>query len=131
MTEPGSQTTDLNIDPADLYREETFTDRRAGTIRRMVPVTSDGTPDDTRPILYIGQAQLMTPVGAMPISFEIDAQSLTEAIERFPAVLRQAVDRTIKEAEELRREAASSIVVPEAGMGGPGGLPGGGKIKIP
>jgi hypothetical protein len=39
--------------------------------------------------------------------------------------------------EELRREAASSIIVPEGGAGplggpgGPGGLPGGGKIQMP
>jgi hypothetical protein len=41
----------------------------------------------------------------------------------------------MKDLQELRRQQASSIVVPQGGMsglGGPGGLPGaGGKIQIP
>jgi hypothetical protein len=42
----------------------------------------------------------------------------------------------MKDLQELRRQAASSIVVPQGGMGGLGGLPGGGmpgggKIQIP
>ena len=31
---------DIKMDPATLYREEIYTDRRIGTIRAMVPVTS-------------------------------------------------------------------------------------------
>lgn len=30
------------MDPSQVYREETFTDRRVGTIRRLTPVTADG-----------------------------------------------------------------------------------------
>jgi hypothetical protein len=38
----------------------------------------------------------------------------------------------MRELQELRRQAASSIVVPQGGMGGlPPGIPGGGKIQIP
>ena len=32
---------DIRIDTNSLYREEVFTDRRAGTLRRMVPVRSE------------------------------------------------------------------------------------------
>ncbi len=128
---------ELSMDAGDLYREEVFTDRRAGTIRRLVPVTADGDDDPSRPVRYVGQAQLMTPVGVMPLTFELDADSLKAAVERFPAGVREAVERAIEEAKELRRQASSSIVVPESGqvdLGGglpPGGLPGGGKIKLP
>ena len=69
-------TADLQMDPAALYREETFTDQRIGTLRRMTPVTADGDDDPARPVLYIGQAQLMTPMGAIPLVFEISAESL-------------------------------------------------------
>ena len=41
-----------------------------------------------------------------------------------------ALEDAIEEAREMRREAASRIVVPEVG-GGMGPAPGGGKIKFP
>ncbi len=131
---PDETSLELKMDPTALYREEVFTDRQAGTLRRLTPVTPDGSPDGTRAVIYVGQAQLLTPVGALPLSFEIDARSLQEAIERFPQAAKVAVDQAVEELKELRREASSSIVLPEAGggLGGPpGGLPGGGKIQLP
>ncbi|UCE90066.1 MAG: hypothetical protein JSW10_04390 [Pseudomonadota bacterium] len=126
------KTSELKMDPAALYREDVFTDRKLGTIRMMTPVTSAGEPDVARKVLYAGQAQLLTPVGTLPLSFEIDADSLADAIEKFAGAAQIAVDQTMKELQEMRREAASSIVVPGTGMGGPGGLPGGGgKIQMP
>ncbi len=35
---------DVKLDPASLYQEDVFTDRRAGTIRRLKPITADGSP---------------------------------------------------------------------------------------
>lgn len=124
---------ELKMDPAALYLEEVFTDRRIGTIRRMTPVTRDGGPDATRPVQYVGEAQLMTPMGALPIAFEIEAKSLGEAADKFADGARAATERAVRELQQMRREAASSIVVPQGGMGGmPGvGMPGGGKIQIP
>ncbi len=126
---------ELKMDPANLYREETFTDRRVGTIRRLTPVKTDGTTDGNRKVLYLGQVQLLTPIGALPISFEIEAGSLGEAVEKFGTAAQEAAEHTVKELRELQREAASSIVIPERMPGGfgPGGLPGagGGKIKLP
>ena len=57
------------MDSQDLYREDMFTDRRVGTIRVLTPVKADGTPDPSRPASYVGQAQIMTPAGALPLSF--------------------------------------------------------------
>jgi hypothetical protein len=127
---------ELKMDPANLYREEVFTDRRMGTIRRLTPVKADGSADDKRKVIYVGYAQLLTPVGALPISFEIEAASLGEAIEKFGPAAQAAVERTVKELRELQREAASSIIIPESGAAGgfgPSGLPpgGGGRIKLP
>jgi hypothetical protein len=68
-------------------------------------------------------------MGALPVTFEIDAATLDDAVTQYAAAAKQAVDRTVKEIQELRRQAASSIVIPQGGM--PGGLPGGGKIQIP
>jgi hypothetical protein len=103
------------MDSAQIYREETFTDRKVGTIRRLTPVSAAGAADSTRPVLFVGQAQVMTPMGAVPISFEIEASTLDVAIEKFGAAAEQAVQQTMQELQELRREQASSLVIPDAG----------------
>lgn len=124
---------DMKMDSSLLYREEIYTDRRIGTIRALVPVTSAGATDGSRPIVYTGEAQIMTQMGPLPISFEIEATSLTEAVEGYAAAAKVAVERTVKELQDLRRQAASSIVLPgQPGAGfPPGGLGGGGKIQMP
>ena len=61
------------MDAKSLYREEIYTDRKMGTLRVMLPVTASGDPDKARPTLYLGEAQLMTNMGPLPISFEIEA----------------------------------------------------------
>ena len=121
---------EIRFDAASLYREEVFTDRTAGTIRRLVPVQVNGEPDALRPTLYSGQTQLLTPGGVLPLGFEIEAASLEDAIARFPAAVQEALHQAIEEAREMRREAQSRIVVPEAGGLGGGGLGGGGRIKL-
>lgn len=125
------------MDPAALYREDVYTDRAVGTIRVLTPVKADGSPDPGRKTAYVGEAQLLTSVGALPVNFEIEAASLEEAAKKFGAAARDAVERTVKDLQELRRQAASSILVPQGGMGslgglgGAGGIPGGGKIQLP
>jgi hypothetical protein len=122
-----SRSAEIRVDPAALYLEEIFTDRRIGTIRRHTPVTRDGQPDAARAVVYTGETQIMTPAGALPIAFEIDAESLGDAAEKFGPLAKEAIERTVRELQELRRQAASSIVVPQGPI--PGG--GGGKIQLP
>ena len=119
---------ELKVDPASLYLEEIFTDRRVGTIRRMTPVNKEGTRDNARPVLYVGETQVLTPAGALPIAFEIQAGSLEDAAEKFGQLAKEAIERTVKELQELRRQAASSIVVPQGPLPPVGG---GGKIQMP
>lgn len=128
---PDDRSGDPKMDPKSLCREEMITDRKVGTIRVLTPIKSDGSPDSGREVTYIGEAQLLTSVGTLPINFEIEAKTLDEAVTRFAEVAKEAVERTMKDLQELRRQAASSIVVPQGGMGGLGGMPGGGKIQIP
>ena len=123
---------EIEIDPKGLYREDVYTDRRAGSIRRLTPVNPDGSPDATRAVLFSGQTQLLTPAGVLPLGFEIEAATLAEALQKFPEGVKVALEQAIDEAREMRREAASRIVVPEVGGSvGPGPGPGGGKIKFP
>ena len=125
---------EIQLDSKGLYREDVFTDRRAGSIRRLTPVTVEGAVDTTRPVLFSGQTQLLTPAGVLPLGFEIEAHTLEEALKKFPEGVKVALEQAIDEARELRREAASRIVVPEVGSAvgpGPGAGAGGGKIKFP
>src|SRR5690349_9110108 len=119
---------DIRLDPNGMYREETFTDLRSGSLRRMVPVTRDGKDDPSRPVLYEGHASLMTQRGPLPLQFHLEASSLDDALARFPEAAKQALTETLEELRRLQREAQSSIVVPGAGGMGPGGM-GGGLIK--
>ncbi len=122
-------TPELKMDPANLYREEVFTDRKVGTIRVMTPVKRDASTDAGRKVIYVGETQLMTPVGALPLAFEIEADSLGNAAAKFAEVAQVAVERAVRELQEMRRQASSSIVIPEGippGLGGPDG-----KIKLP
>jgi hypothetical protein len=113
---------EITFDATALYQEEVFTDRTAGTIRCLKPVLTSGAPDPSRPVLFSGQTQLLTPGGVLPLGFEIDAVSLEEAITKFPAAVQEALNQAIEEAREMRREQSTRIVVPEAG--------GGGRIKL-
>jgi hypothetical protein len=141
--DPSDRIPEPRLDAAALYLEEVFTDRRVGTIRRMTPVDRDGAPDPAGKVLYVGETQVMSTVGALPIVFEIEAENLGDAADRFGGLAKEAIERTMRELQELRRQAASSIVVPQGGMGGlgggglgggglgGGGLGGGGKIQLP
>jgi len=123
----------VSMDAKGIYREDIFTDRRVGTIRRLTPVTADGGPDGTRPVVFVGQAQVMTPMGALPISFELDSVTLDGAIAKFGVAAEEAVQQTMRELQELRREQASSLVIPDAAgaaaLSNPGDLVGRGRPR--
>lgn len=125
----GKPADDARLDARNLYREEVFTDRQVGSIRVLIPVSGDGTVDDGRKTVFVGQASLYTPAGALPLNFELNADSLADAIEKFPAAANQAVEETMQQLQEMRRQSASSLVVPGSGQGG--GMGGGGGIQMP
>ena len=115
-----NQIPEIKLDVTQLYREDTFTDRKAGTLRRLTPVKSDGSDDSSRPVLFSGQTQLLTPMGVLPLAFELPAATIEDACAKFPDAVKVAIEQAIEEARKMRREQASRIVVPEAG-GAPGG----------
>lgn len=126
----------LEMDTNNLYREEIFTDQKIGTIRQLSPVKKDGSADSARPALFLGETSLLTPAGTLPINFKLEAKTLGEAADKFSATAKKAIEETMDQLRELRRQAASSIVVPDMGKGGIGGLGGaggmpGGKIQLP
>ncbi len=129
------QELEIRMDGQNLYREEIFTDRRVGTIQRLTPVDGDGQVDTSREVVFVGQTQLLTRAGPLPLSFDIPGTTLKEAADNFAASANAAVEDAMQKLEEMRREAASSIIVPQGGAPGGGmpggGVPGGGKIRMP
>jgi len=126
----------ITVDTDNLYREESFTDLKVASIRRMVPIKVDGSDDDSRPAIYTGSAHIMSQMGPVPVSTQIEAASLEEALQKFPDAIKEAIDRMIEEAKEMQRQESSRIVVPKTappGIGGPGpggAAPGGGNIIL-
>jgi len=121
---------EIRMDAANLYLEEVFTDNAVGTLRRFSPVTASGDPDATRSIQFVGATQVLTSAGPLPLSFEIDGESLAEAAAKFGDAAKAAFERTMEGLKEMQRQQTSSIVVPRAGSG-PMGRMGGGNIQIP
>ncbi len=108
------QLSEIKLDDKSLYREEVFTDLRVGSLKQLTPVTSDGSRDLGRPMTYVGETQLMSQMGPLPVQAAIEADNLREAMERFPAAIQKAVEAMISEVKELQRKEMSRIVVPGA-----------------
>ena len=102
----------VEMDAANLYREELITDRKMGVIHVLTPVTAAGTTDLNRTPIYTGEVQIMTQMGPLPISFEIKAANLEEAVKLYGDAAKQGVKDTIEKMQQMRREAASKIVTP-------------------
>ena len=103
---------DIRMDVSELTREEVYTDGRIGSIRKLIPVTLDGEQDTGRPVMFVGSTQIMTPGGALPLSFEIETDTLEGAVAGFGDAAKVAVEKTMEELKEMQRQQASSIVVP-------------------
>ena len=103
---------EMHFDVKNLYREEVITDQKIGTIRVMTPISLNGEIDEAREVQYVGQTQVLTPGGALPLTFELPNGSLEQAIAGFAEGAKTAMERTMEEIREMRRQQASQIVMP-------------------
>ena len=107
---------DFNLDTQNLYREESYTDLKAGAIRRLVPVKADGETDKARTEIFVGTTQLLTPEGPLPVQARLMVNNLQEALEAFPDAMRNATHEMIAQLEEMQKEYQekkdSRIIVP-------------------
>jgi hypothetical protein len=128
----GPSAADITVDTANLHREEVFTDLQSASIRRLTPVKSDGSQDNGRDVIYIGETNLMTQMGPLPVQFPIEARDLEDAFSQFAEGVKGAVERLNERAKEMAREENSRIVVPGAPAPGTGGagMPGAGRGKF-
>lgn len=110
-TEP-EKLSDVKMDVANLYREESYTDLKTGGLRKLVPVKPDGSEDTSRNAIFSGHTQLMSPHGPLPLQGAIDAKTLDEAVLGFPQAMEDAMNKMIEEAQQYQREQANKIITP-------------------
>ena len=95
---------DFTVDKNNLYREESLTDLKVASIRKLIPIKSDGTEDKSRTPLFFGHTQLMSPQGPVPIQAPLQANNFTEAIEEFPKAMKEALANVIENIKRLQEE---------------------------
>lgn len=112
MSDEKKSMADMSVDLGNLYKEESFTDLKVASVKQLTPIKVDGTRDESRAIIFIGQTQLMSQMGPVPVQCDIEAETLEEALGKFPAAVQVAVEKMIEEAKEMQRQEASKIVIP-------------------
>ncbi len=112
MAEDQNQEVEFSVNRQNLYREESFTDMKVASIRRLTPVKSDGSEDKSRKAIFVGQTSLITPNGPLPIQTMIDARQLQQAIKKFPEAMQNEMERLVEEMKKLKQEKESRIMVP-------------------
>ncbi len=113
-----SQEIDFTVDQSNLYRDESLTDLKTATIRRLVPVKPDGSQDPGRTSIFMGHTQVMTPDGPLPLQARLPANNMSEAFDAFPGAMQQALAEMVRQLQEMhrqeqeKREDDSRIIVP-------------------
>jgi hypothetical protein len=109
----------VKFNQQNLHQEEVFSDLTIGSIRRLTPIKANGETDKTRPILFVGQSQIYTQQGPMPIQFPIDAKNLQQAMDKFSEAMEEFVAHLVEQAKEMQRQEQSRLIVPSSAV--PGG----------
>jgi len=120
MADEQQNNLDFNIDRSNLYREESFSDLKTGTIKRLTPVKADGSTDKSRKTVFVGHTSILTPNGPLPIQNNIPAKELPQAIKKFPEVMQQAMDQLIEEVKKYQEQEQGRIQKPDSGLIIPG-----------
>jgi hypothetical protein len=114
MTDEQPDNLEFTIDRSNLYLEASFTDLKAGTIKRLTPVRADGSQDNTRKTVFVGHTSILTPNGQLPIQNVIAAKELQQAIKKFPEAMQAAMDRLMEEVKKYQEQEKSKIQKPDS-----------------
>ncbi|MCG8564788.1 MAG: cytoplasmic protein [Desulfobacterales bacterium] len=99
---------DFIVDKDNLYKEENFTDYKIATIRRLTPVKVDGSLDESRQQLFFGSTTLNTPQGPVPIQAKPEADTMEEAIERFPQAMEVETKNVVETFKRMAEQQAKA-----------------------
>ena len=135
-TWPRGAETEAKMDAASLYREEIITDRKVGTIRMMTPL-NDRRHDRRRACRALhGRSADHDRRGSAADQLRDRSDDSRRSRRRFGDAAKEAIERTVRDLQELRRQAG--LVDRRSRQGGMGGLGpvgwaagGGGKIQMP
>ena len=111
---------DFKMDRSNLYREESFSDMKTGTVKRLTPVKADGLADKSRKTIFVGHTSILTPNGSLPIQNSIPAKDLQQAIKKFPEVMQQAMEQLMEEVKKYQEQEQGRIQKPDSGLIIPG-----------
>ena len=109
---------DFSVDINHLYSEETITDLKVASIKILTPINLDGSEDQSRTPIYIGNTQLMSPEGPVPLQAPLEANNLEEAMAVFPDAMRQALAEMVEKIKEMQQQQqlkerdSSRIIIP-------------------
>ena len=117
MTE-NNQIEDIRFNGENLWKEENYTDLEVGTIKKLVPIKFDGSEDKDRKPTFTASTNIMTPNGALPLTGEIKAENLKEAIDNFSESINEALKKLQDEMIKMQQEQANKIVTPDDLRGG-------------
>jgi hypothetical protein len=120
MTNDQQNNLDFKIDRSNLYREESFSDLKVGTIKRLTPVRADGSVDKTRKTIFVGHTSIVTPNGPLPIQNVIAAKELPQAVKKFPEAMQEAMERLMEEVKKYQEQEQSQIQKSESRIIVPG-----------
>ncbi len=95
---------DFKVDKNNLYREENLTDLKTASIRILTPVKLDGSADETRTKIFVGHTQLMSQDGPLPLQARLNASTIEEAIDRFPAAMESEMAQMIEQLKRMHEE---------------------------
>ena len=119
MTTNSPEQIDFTFNKQNLCREESVTDLKVGSIRCLRPIRPDGTKDGSRQTIFVGHTQLQSPQGLVPLQTPLQANTLEEAIDKFPAAMKKALEEMMGKAKQMQaqQEAAqkendSRIIMP-------------------
>ena len=106
---------DFQVDKTNLYREISVTDLKIANIRQLIPMNVDGTDDTSRETIFIGNTQLGTPQGPIPMQAKLEATTMEEAMDLFPQAMEletQKVIENFKRMEAEQKNEKSNIIMP-------------------
>lgn len=100
------------VDRANLYKEESYTDLKVASIRKLIPIKVDGSDDKDRLPVFIGHAELISPQGPIPVQAPLHATDLDAAITELPAAMEKVAlevrDNYLKMQQEQQQQSIKS-----------------------
>ena len=110
------QKIDFTVDKNNLYREESITDIKVASIRRLIPIDASGKDDSSRNPIFMAQTQLMSPEGPVPLQSALKAGSIEEAIDEFPGAMQIALDEMVERLKKVREEQCAKKMKPQISL---------------